>query len=164
MAYPLNGLATLHAKQGKYEQAEALYQQALHILEHVLGSDHPDLISPLNNLAIFYTEQGNYEQAELSYRQVLQICKQALGANHPDMARPLHGLAILYTEQGKYEQAEPLYHCRLSPSGSVYQVITIPMWPMSSTTWQFSTKSRGNMNKPNNSTSEQRIFGASIGT
>jgi hypothetical protein len=35
-------LAQLCQQQGKHEQAEALYQRALHIREHHLGKTHPE--------------------------------------------------------------------------------------------------------------------------
>ena len=47
----LNNLAILYDVQGKYEQAEPLYQRALAICEHVHGPEHPDTAQCLNNLA-----------------------------------------------------------------------------------------------------------------
>ncbi len=38
----LNNLAFLYDSQGKYEQAEPLYQRALAIREKRLGPEHPD--------------------------------------------------------------------------------------------------------------------------
>jgi len=40
-ATTLSSLATLYLEQGKYEQAEPLYQRALRIKEQVLGPEHP---------------------------------------------------------------------------------------------------------------------------
>ncbi len=53
-ATSLNNLALLYDSQGKYEQAEPLYQRALHIREQVLGPEHPDTAQSLNNLAALY--------------------------------------------------------------------------------------------------------------
>ena len=60
----LNNLANLYYNQGKYEQAEPLYQQALSIYEEQLGPTHPRTASSLNSLALLYWNQGKYEQAE----------------------------------------------------------------------------------------------------
>ena len=40
--------------QGKYEQAESLYERALAIREQQLGPEHPDTATSLNNLAVLY--------------------------------------------------------------------------------------------------------------
>lgn len=39
------------ACQGKYTEADPLYERSLAILEKVLGPEHPDLASSLNNRA-----------------------------------------------------------------------------------------------------------------
>jgi tetratricopeptide (TPR) repeat protein len=41
VATSLNDLARLNYSQGRYAQAEALYQRALVILEKALGREHP---------------------------------------------------------------------------------------------------------------------------
>jgi tetratricopeptide (TPR) repeat protein len=69
--------------QGKYEQAEPLYQRVLAIYEQQLGSQHPDTATSLNNLAELYYSQGKYEQAEPLYQRALLICEQRLGSQHP---------------------------------------------------------------------------------
>lgn len=69
--------------QGKYEQAEPLYQRTLLICEQRLGLGHPDTANSLNNLAGLYRLQGKYERAEPLYRQALVITEQQLGTKHP---------------------------------------------------------------------------------
>jgi tetratricopeptide (TPR) repeat protein len=109
LATSLNNLAYLYYSQGRYEQAEPLYLQALELSEQVLGENHPDVATSLNNLAYLYYSQGRYEQAEPLYLQALELRKRLLGENHPDVATSLNNLAYLYYSQGRYEQAEPLY-------------------------------------------------------
>ena len=74
----LSNLAGLYRDQGRYEQAEALYQRALAIREQVLGSEHPQVATSLNNLAGLYQSQGKYEQAEALYQRALVIREQVL--------------------------------------------------------------------------------------
>src|SRR5258707_1759743 len=50
----LGNLANVYYSQGKYEQAEPLYQRSLAIFEEVLSLDHPDVGIALNNLANVY--------------------------------------------------------------------------------------------------------------
>src|SRR5437016_1313345 len=54
VADPLHGLANLYSEQGKYAEAEPLYQRVLQIWEQTLGPQHPNAAYPLNNLAILY--------------------------------------------------------------------------------------------------------------
>lgn len=109
VASPLNNLATLYREQGKYAEAEPLYQRAIHTLEQSVGPEHPQVADALNGLAILYFEQGKYAEAEPLYLRAIHILEQSVGLEHPQAAFPLNGLAVIYYEQGKYAEAEPLY-------------------------------------------------------
>ena len=69
LARSLNNLAAAYAAQGKYAEAEPLYQRALAILEKVLGPDHPDVAAVLSNYAdlLRATKRGT-EAASLEAR------------------------------------------------------------------------------------------------
>jgi tetratricopeptide (TPR) repeat protein len=73
----------LYQDQGKYAEAESLYQQALTIREQVLRPNHPDTAISLNNLATLYSEQGKYTKAEPLLKRALTIYEQLLGTGHP---------------------------------------------------------------------------------
>ncbi|WP_445253324.1 tetratricopeptide repeat protein [Nodularia sp. LEGE 04288] len=109
LATSLNNLALLYESQGRYDQAEPLYLQALELRKRLLGDNHPLVASSLNNLALLYNSQGRYDQAEPLYLQALELRKRLLGDNHPDVATSLNNLASLYKSQGRYDQAEPLF-------------------------------------------------------
>ncbi|MEZ5578736.1 MAG: tetratricopeptide repeat protein [Candidatus Competibacteraceae bacterium] len=66
----VNNLA-LYQSQGRYGDAEPLYQRALAAREKVLGPEHPDTLSSVNNLAGLYQSQGRYGEAEPLYQRVL---------------------------------------------------------------------------------------------
>ena len=51
LASSLNNLAALYYTQGKYEEAEPLYQRALAIDEKALGPEYPDTASIRENYA-----------------------------------------------------------------------------------------------------------------
>ena len=85
-AQSLANLALFYTNQGKFEQAELLYQRALAIREKRLGPDHPGTASSLNSLALLYDNQGKYEQAEPLYQRALAICEKTLGPDHPNTA------------------------------------------------------------------------------
>ncbi|HEU5380043.1 MAG TPA: toll/interleukin-1 receptor domain-containing protein [Ktedonobacteraceae bacterium] len=105
----LNNLAGLYKEQGKYEEAESLYQRVLAICEQKLGVTHSDTATSLNNLAELYRVWGKYEEAEPLYKRSLEIYEQKLAVTRPNTATCLNNLAELYRVWGKYEEAEPLY-------------------------------------------------------
>lgn len=49
VATSLNNLAGLYSSQGRYSQAEPLYQQALEICERCLGVNHPNTVTCRKN-------------------------------------------------------------------------------------------------------------------
>ena len=109
LASSLAWLAYLYKSQGRCEEAEPPYLQALELLRSLLGENHPHVATSLNNLAALYVSQGRYEEAEPLYLQALELRRSLLGENHPDVAGSLNNLAGLYELQGRYEEAEPLY-------------------------------------------------------
>jgi tetratricopeptide (TPR) repeat protein len=109
MTLLLNNMANLYYQQGKYAEAEPLFQMALDMREEVLGPEHPLVASPLHGLSLLYQDQGKYAEAEPLCRRALHIWEQALGPTHPQIAEPLNSLANLCCRQGKYAEAEPLY-------------------------------------------------------
>ena len=109
VATSLNNLAVLYESQGRYQEAEPLYQQALQLYKRLLGEEHPSVGTSLNNLAGLYYIQDRYQEAEPLYQQALQLMKQVLGEEHPHVATSLNNLAVLYYIQDRYQEAEPLY-------------------------------------------------------
>ncbi|MDZ8261154.1 tetratricopeptide repeat protein [Nostoc sp. ChiQUE01b] len=114
LATSLNNLAYLYDSQGRYSEAEPLYQQALALDRKLLGESHPDVATSLNNLAGLYDSQGRYSEAEPLYQQALALRRKLLGEEHPDVATSLNNLAYLYDSQGRYSEAEPLYQQALA--------------------------------------------------
>ncbi|AKE64763.1 hypothetical protein MYAER_2419 [Microcystis aeruginosa NIES-2549] len=95
----LNNLAKLYQSQGRYEEAETLFLQALELRKQLLGDKHPDVSSSLNGLAKLYDSQGKYEEAEPLYLQALAIAEQALGENHPTTVNIRENLQTLRQQQ-----------------------------------------------------------------
>ena len=110
----LNQAGVFLKEQGRYREAELLYQRSLAIREQMVGASHPITASVLNNLAELYREQGMYREAEPFYQRALAIREQQLGASHPDTATSLNNLALLYQAQRKDAEAESLYQRALA--------------------------------------------------
>jgi tetratricopeptide (TPR) repeat protein len=100
--------------QGRYAEAEPLYNRSLAIKEKAFGNDHLNLVITLGNLAALYKSQGRYADAEPLYKRALAIREKALGPDHPDVATSLNNLGLLYDNQGRYAEAEPLYNRSLA--------------------------------------------------
>lgn len=60
----LNDLAGLYKKQGRYPEAEPLYQQVLRLRRSLLGEQHPDVATSLNNLAVLDGDSLRDSKAE----------------------------------------------------------------------------------------------------
>ncbi len=110
IAQSLNNLALLNDSQGRYPEAEPLYNEALQIYRASLPDGHLLIATSLNNLAGLYDSQGRFAEAEPLYNEALQICRASLPDGHPLIATGLNNLALLYESQGRYPEAEPLYH------------------------------------------------------
>lgn len=109
-ATQLNNLAALYKAQGRLNEAEPLYKEAVVILRAALPEGHPDIATDLNNLAGLYQAQGRLNEAEPLFQEALTICRIALPKGHPDIAQSLNNLAGLYRVQGRLSEAEPLYN------------------------------------------------------
>lgn len=113
-ALALNELALVYSVQGRYAEAEPLYQRSLEIRGKTLGEDHHDVAESLHNLARLYHAQGKYAESEPLHERALEISERTLGKDHPHFAFTLNNLADVYQAQGRYAEAEPLYQQCLS--------------------------------------------------
>ena len=102
-------IAELYNAQGRYIEAEPLYQQILEIRQNLLGKISLQVAQSLHSLAELYRSQGRYTEAEPLYQQALGQRQHLLGKNHLQVAQSLNDLAILHYLQGRYTEAEPLF-------------------------------------------------------
>ena len=105
---------------GEYEQASAVYRQALHEAETLYGDKHDLVAASLRGLADSIFELDQPEEAERLYRRALAIELELHGDRHADTARTLHDLGILLYYQGDYAEAERLYRRSLATYRSLY--------------------------------------------
>jgi tetratricopeptide (TPR) repeat protein len=99
VAMSLNNLALLYSSQGRYSEAEPLYNQALAMDQRLYEGDHPHVAMSLNNLALLYSSQGRYSEAEPLYNQALAMCERVLGGNHPTTAMVRENLTALQRQR-----------------------------------------------------------------
>jgi len=108
VANSLNSLAVVLYEKGEYDEAEALYREALDMNKDLLG-EHERVAIALNNLALLLKTRGKYDEAEPLYREGLALSRKLYGDEHRIVALNLNNLAVLLKSQGKYAEAEPLY-------------------------------------------------------
>ncbi|CAM9890934.1 unnamed protein product, partial [Ectocarpus sp. 12 AP-2014] len=103
--------------QGKYEEAEPLFERSQAIREKALGPEHADVARSLVNRAGLLRAQGKYEEAEPLYVRSLSICDKALGPDHPAVATALDNRASLLDSQAEppYERSHPIREKVLGP-------------------------------------------------
>ena len=106
VAAPLNGLAMLDRRAGRYADARQRYERALRIRERALGPDSPDVASSLNNLGALARVAADYDAAIPYYERALPIVRRVAV---PDLRwRVTYGLARCYEQRGRLGRAPPL--------------------------------------------------------
>ena len=94
--------------QGRYPEAEPLYQQALAIAEKALGLNHLNVATCLNNLAALYRSQGKYAKAEPLLKRTIAIREKGLGLEHPEVAMSLENYIALLRKVDRNAEADKL--------------------------------------------------------
>ncbi len=105
----MGNLAIALYHQGKYAEAQSLYEQTLEMCRRVLGPEHLRTLASMNNLAIALHEQGKYAETQRLVEQVLEIRRRVLGPEHPDTLSVMSNLAVALYDQGKYAEAQRLH-------------------------------------------------------
>ncbi len=80
LASTLNNLAERYKEEGRYADAEPLYQRVLAINEKARGPDHPSVALALNDLAELYKEEGRYADADPLYKRALASIPEQKGS------------------------------------------------------------------------------------
>ena len=73
-------------QQGRLEDAEQMYTEALQINLKVFGKDSLNVVDTQKDIADMCNAQGQYDEAVKVYTDVLQIQERVLGHNHPLVA------------------------------------------------------------------------------
>jgi serine/threonine protein kinase/tetratricopeptide (TPR) repeat protein len=125
------GLGAVYLDTGRFDKAEAAYQQALAIQEK-LATDHPEvaeyrraLAMTQSGLGLLHYRADRLDKAQASLEQALATWSQ-LGGNNAPFPGDRHGLAsaqdrlgTTYTERGQYKKAEAM----LNQSASTYKAL-----------------------------------------
>ncbi|KAH6985405.1 hypothetical protein EDB80DRAFT_224855 [Ilyonectria destructans] len=105
----LHRLGNLYSDQGKFKEAEEMYERALQGKEKALGPHHTSTLRTVNNLGNLYLGQGRFKEAEEMYKRALDGKEKALGPYHTLTLDTVNNLGILYLGQGRFKEAEEMY-------------------------------------------------------
>jgi len=84
----LINLGTVLTHESKFQEAEALYREALATNRKLLGNEHREVATGLNNLAKVLAKEGKLAEAEPVLREALQMFRRLYGDEHPRWLRP----------------------------------------------------------------------------
>ena len=112
LAVALNNLAyflqTKIGDEAAYEEARAMYEEALYIRSQILPDEHPEIANSYNNLGYIYEDLELFDLARSNYEAALAIRRAILPATHPDLATSINNLGLFHRTQRDLDRAEAL--------------------------------------------------------
>jgi tetratricopeptide (TPR) repeat protein len=100
----LASLAGIERVQGRLDEAERLFLEALGLAEAAFDPDGPELAPLLNNLAMVYKYAARFDEAEALYRRALAAVEASLGPEHPEAAAIWHNLGGIEHARGRHAE------------------------------------------------------------
>jgi serine/threonine protein kinase len=107
--YALWTLQCILNKDGQYDDAAKVAQQALDLAAERRAMDSPEVANILSNLANIRSGQKKYSEAEQLARQSLDLHRRVHGAQHPETGFAFRALGVALKAQGKFAEAKPAY-------------------------------------------------------
>jgi len=108
IAEALNGLGVIYKFQGRFADAEAVYQRALRIVE--AGDGGPDARATLmHNLGGLAHSRGDFAAGEALARSAVELRESLYGRRHPAVAADIEAWGALLEGLGRLPQAERAY-------------------------------------------------------
>lgn len=96
-------MAEIYEKQGKYQEAEAYYKEAIQLRQENLGDDHLLTARSMVNLARMYEKERKFDNAAEEYNKAGAIIDKSMGAQFPGVRAPAD-LVNWVTEAEKAEK------------------------------------------------------------
>ena len=91
--------ADVLCRQGRFDEAEVLYREALDLVDEAVGHDHLEAACLYRKLAELEHARGRTAEAEALARWGLRIRERELGPDHPEVAADRAVLAAILDSQ-----------------------------------------------------------------
>jgi eukaryotic-like serine/threonine-protein kinase len=101
-----NNLAVLYEREGRFQDALAISQEAVAIKEKALGSQHIDVAISLDNVGLALFRLGHVEEALAKTQRALEILRSTVGPEHPEVAIRLVNAAEFQHALGRNDEAK----------------------------------------------------------
>ncbi len=104
----VRGVALVHQRTGRYEEARVVLLEALRTAEARSAVDSLELGNCLNDLGAIYKFLGHFDKAQTSYRRSLEACDLEYGEQPSELGATLcHNLGGLAHARGDFANGEP---------------------------------------------------------
>jgi eukaryotic-like serine/threonine-protein kinase len=104
----VNSLAVLRTRQGRFDEAQELFNDVLKRRREKLDDDHPWVLQTITDFGVLRRIQGQHEQAKKLLTQALEGRRNKLGTDVPAYFESQHELALLYMAMEDFQRAAPL--------------------------------------------------------
>src|SRR3984885_5968616 len=99
-------LADYYSAEGRYAEAEKVYQKTLELKEDMLGRANPAIIPAVDDVARVSFAQMKYDQAADLIARELRIMEREYGDDDPKLVPSLEQVARVLEAASKYPEAE----------------------------------------------------------
>jgi non-specific serine/threonine protein kinase/serine/threonine-protein kinase len=100
----MDDLAWTYRHQNRYDEANALAQEALEISRRSLGEEHPQTIYARHTFGV--CSEMSREEKQAYHRETLELVRRVLGNEHPQALRTMNNLGVSYSGSGRLDEAE----------------------------------------------------------
>ncbi len=107
-------LADAHTRQGRYDQAKVLLEEALEVDQKIGKKWSQERAQTLSQLGLMMMKQERLTEAEDYYRQALQVLERIFPNDHETLSITLSSLGCVLDDLGKKEESERLHRWALA--------------------------------------------------
>lgn len=107
-AFSLNGLALIAEGEKRFDDAEALYKEALATRQAAVGEDSAELMPIIMNLGRLKQSQRKLDEAQALFEQAVAIGRKDTKGNPAELGVALTSLAHVIADKGDSAKAEEL--------------------------------------------------------
>jgi tetratricopeptide (TPR) repeat protein len=105
MSARLETLGRITGKEGRTDEALALFRQAQALMEKNEGADSPAVAKLINNIGLLLEERGRFDEALVYFRRAETLTAKILGEDHPLLAVPLNNQGEALNALRRYDEA-----------------------------------------------------------